>query len=65
MPYTKLTTREIVTLEQNQEFTDTLREIDSNIYGEFRKSDIKDSISRLKEFGIDRFAKKIDELRHA
>lgn len=65
MPYTKLTTREIVTLEQNQEFTDTLRQIDSNIYGEFRKSDIKDSITRLKEFGIDRFAKKIEELRHA
>lgn len=65
MPYTKLTTREIVTLEQNQEFTDTLRLIDSNIYGQFNKSDIKDSLTRLKEFGIDRFARKIDELKHA
>jgi len=65
MPYTKLTTREIVTLEQNKEFTDTLRLIDSNIYGDFRRSDIKESINRLKEFGIDRFTKKVDELKHA
>ena len=65
MPYTKLTTREIVTLDHNQEFTDTLRSMDSNIYGDFKKSDIKDLIVRLKEFGIDRFAKKLDELKHA
>lgn len=65
MPYTKLTTKEIVTLGQNQEFNETLRSIDSNIYGDFQKSDINDLAARLKEFGIDRFAKKIEELKHA
>ena len=65
MPYTKLTTKEIVTLGQNQEFNDTLRSLDSNIYGEFRKSDINELATRLKEFGIDRFARKIEELKHA
>ncbi len=65
MPYTKLTTKEIVTLGENQEFKDTLRMLDSNIYGEFRKTDINQLASRLKEFGIDRFAKKIEELKHA
>ena len=65
MPYTKLTTREIVTFGQNQELKETLRSIDSNIYGEFKKSDINDLAARLKEFGIDRFAKKIEELKHA
>lgn len=65
MPYTKLTTKEIVTLDENQEFNETLRMLDSNIYGEFKKSDIKDLITRLKEFGIDRFAKKIQEVKHA
>lgn len=65
MPYTKLTTREIVTLEQNQEFTDTLRQLDANIYGDFKQSEISQSVDRLKEFGIDRFDKKVDELKHA
>jgi hypothetical protein len=65
MPYTKLTTKEIVILGQNQEFNETLRSLDSNIYGDFKKSDINDLVVRLKEFGIDRFAKKIEELKHA
>ncbi len=64
MPYTKLTTKEIITFEQNQEFKETLRSIDSNIYGEFNKSDINGLVSKLKEFGIDRFIQKIDQLNH-
>jgi len=64
MPYTKLTTKEIVILEQNREFKETLRLIDSNIYGEFKSSDMNGLISKLKEFGIDRFSQKIDELKH-
>ncbi len=64
MPYTKLTTKEIITFEQNQEFKETLRLLDSNIYGEFKKSDINGLVSKLKEFGVDRFIQKIDELNH-
>ena len=64
MPYTKLTTKEIITFEQNQEFKETLRLLDSNIYGEFKKSDINRLVSKLKEFGVDRFIQKIDELNH-
>ena len=65
LPYTKLTTREIVTLEQNQEFKETLRSIDSSIYGEFKGTDINSLVIKLKEFGIDRFIRKVDELKHA
>ena len=65
MPYTKLTTREIVTFDQNEELKETLRSLDSNIYGEFRKADISDLAVKLKEFGIDRFAKKMEEVKHA
>jgi len=64
LPYTKLTTREIVTIDQNQEFTDTLKNMDSNIYGNYKSADIKNLVVRLKEFGIDRFSKKIKELKH-
>jgi hypothetical protein len=65
LPYTKLTTKEIVTLEQNFEFEETLRGLDSNIYGEYNSSDISRLITKLKEFGIDRFIKKVEELKHA
>ena len=64
LPYTKLTTKEIVTLEQNNEWSETLRSMDSNIYGNYRGSDIIDLVKRLKEIGIDRFSKKIEELKH-
>lgn len=65
MPYTKLTTREIVTFDHNEELNETLKSLDSNIYGEFKKGDIGHLAIRLKEFGIDRFAKKIEEVKHA
>ena len=65
MPYTKLTTKEIVTLEDNQEFKETLRQMDSNIYGEYKSTDIKELVTKLKEFGIDRFSQKVKELKHA
>lgn len=65
MPYTKLTTKEIVTLEQNQEFNEILRSIDSNIYGKYKSAVVHDLVPKLKSFGIDRFTRKIDELKHA
>ena len=65
LPYTKLTTKEIVTLEENSEFKETLRGLDANIYGEYKITDISQLIVKLKEFGIDRFAKKLEELKHA
>ena len=64
LPYTKLTTKEIVTLEQNQELSDTLRGMDSNIYGNYQNSEISNLVKRLKEIGIDRFSKKVEELKH-
>lgn len=64
LPYTKLTTKEIVTLEQNQELSATLRGMDSNIYGNYQNSEISNLVKRLKEIGIDRFSKKVEELKH-
>lgn len=65
MPYTKLTTREIVTFHENNDFKETLQTMDSNIYGEYKSSDINRLVTKLKEFGIDRFIQKIDEVKHA
>ena len=63
MPYTKLTTKEIVTIEDNQEFRDTLSNLDLNIYGHFQPNDIHDLSDRLKQFGEDRYQQKVEEIR--
>jgi len=65
MPYTKLTTREIVTLQENDDFKETLRTMDSNIYGKYKSTDINGLVTKLKDFGIDRFSQKIEEVKHA
>ena len=65
MPYTKLTTREIVTFQENSDFKETLQTMDSNIYGRYNSTDINGLVTKLKEFGIDRFIQKIDEVKHA
>ncbi len=64
MPYTKLTTKEIVTIEENQEFKDTLKLMDRNIYGRFNAPSVDQLSTKLKEFSIDRYQKKIEELKH-
>lgn len=65
LPYTKLTTKEIVTIEENLEFRETLRSMDSIIYGQFNGQTVMELISKLKGFGIDRYQQKIQELKHA
>lgn len=65
MPYTKLTTREIVIFQENNDFKETLQTMDSNIYGEYKSTDINGLVTKLKELGIDRFIQKIDEIKHA
>jgi len=64
LPYTKLTTKEIVTINQNKEFQETLRSIDSSIYGEFSHADMNSLVTQLMEFGIDRYGQKIDDIKH-
>lgn len=64
MPYTKLTTKEIVTIEDNQEFRDTLSNLDLNIYGRFEPNDIHELSDRLKQFGEDRYQQKVGELKN-
>ena len=64
LPYTKLTTREIVTIEDNEEFKDTLKSMDRNIYGQFNAPAVDQLSSKLKEFSVDRYLRKIDQLKH-
>lgn len=64
MPYTKLTTKEIVTIEENQDFKETLKLMDRNIYGQFNAPSVDELSTRLKEYSIDRYQRKIEELRH-
>jgi len=64
LPYTKLTTKEIVTIEENQEFKDTLKLMDRNIYGQFNAPSVDQLSTKLKEYSIDRYQKKIEELKH-
>ncbi len=65
LPYTKLTTKEIVTIEDNQDYRDTLRSMDSNIYGRFHSNVVDQLSTQLKEYSINRYLQKREEVKHA
>jgi hypothetical protein len=61
-PYTKLTTREILKLVQNDQIRESLRSIDRTIYGNHSVS--PQSFENLKAFAEDEFRKKMEEVMH-
>lgn len=61
-PYTKLTTRETLRLEKDEQLGRTLRTLDAAIYGSSRE--VKDSLEQLRGFADQRFNKKMEEVKH-
>lgn len=61
-PYTKLTTRETVRIENNEALGKNLHSIDGAIYG--HNTRVVESLESLKQFADQRFGKKVEEVRH-
>jgi hypothetical protein len=61
-PYTKLTTRETTQMENNEGLGRNLHSIDGAIYG--HNTRVLESLESLKQFADQRFAKKLEEVKH-
>jgi hypothetical protein len=61
-PYTKLTTRETVRIENNEDLGKNLHSIDGAIYG--HNTRVIESLESLKQFADQRFGKKVEEVKH-
>ena len=62
MPYTKLTTRETTLLENNELLGKNLHSIDGAIYG--HNTTVIEPLENLKQYADQRFAKKLEEVKH-
>ena len=62
MPYTKLTTRETVRIENNEALGRNLHSIDGAIYG--HNTRVVEALENLKQFADQRFGKKIEEVKY-
>ncbi len=61
-PYTKLTTREVVKMENDASLGDTLKLVDNAIYG--NQTAVAEPLKSLKKIAEQRFTKKINQIRH-
>jgi hypothetical protein len=61
-PYTKLTTRETIQMERDEKLGISLKTIDRSIYGS--QASVHESWEELKKFAIERFQKKVEEIKH-
>ena len=55
IPYTKLTTREIINIQQNSSLEETLKSIDKNIYSTVTVSALQNDFEFLKDYSLDRY----------
>lgn len=62
IPYTRFTTKEIVSLEQHQSIQEALRSIDRRIYGRVPSKEVNEYFT-LKSFSEDQYLKKLEELK--
>lgn len=61
-PYTKLTTREVISMEADAGMGTSLKQIDNAIYG--HQTSVIDPLESLKKIAEERFTKKIEQLKH-
>ena len=55
IPYTKLTTKEIIKIQQNTSLEETLKSIDRNIYSTVTMSALQNDFEFLKDYSLDRY----------
>ena len=65
VPYTKLTTREVIILQQNSSLEGTLKSIDRNIYSKAAASALQNDFDFLKDYAIDRYNHRTEVIKNA
>ena len=63
-PYTKLTSKEIVSLSQASEIADQLKVIDGHIYGGNKSTDTKSPFKFLLDFSVEQFNNRTKEIKN-
>ena len=61
-PYSKLTTKEILTIEQNRHFKETLKSLDRNIYDRLDAVHLVELFDNLQDFGQQRFTQRLERI---
>lgn len=64
IPYTKLTTREIVRNEENEYLKAALKNIDRNIYGRSIDKELFRHFETLEDISLEKYRKKVEEVSH-
>ncbi len=64
VPYTKLTTREIVRNEENEHLKSALKNIDRNIYGRILDKELFRYFETLEDISLEKYRKKVEEVSH-
>ena len=65
IPFTKLTTKEIVQLQQNSSLEETLKSIDRNIYSTVIANALQNDFEFLKDYSLDRYNHVTEVIRNA
>lgn len=65
VPYTKLTTKEIIQIQKNSSLEETLKSIDKNIYSRLAVSALQNDFEFLKDYSIDRYNHVTEEIKNA
>ena len=65
LPYTKLTTKEIIQVQKNSSLEETLKSIDRNIYSPIAVTALQNDFEFLKDYSIDRYNHVTEEIKNA
>lgn len=65
IPYTKLTTKELVTIQKNASLEETLKSIDRSIYSKIKIEVLQDDFDFLKDYATDRYNHITEDIRNA
>lgn len=65
VPYTKLTTKELVGMQGNQSLEETLKSIDQSIYSQIQMKDLQNDFDFLRDYSTDRYQHVTEEIKNA
>ncbi|RKQ51745.1 hypothetical protein BXY85_2777 [Roseivirga pacifica] len=65
IPFTKLTTKEILKIQENSALEETLKSIDRSIYSKVEVTALQDDFDFLKDYSIDRYNHVTEQIRNA
>jgi hypothetical protein len=63
-PYTKLTTKELISLHADQRLKENLRSIDRYIYGDIKDKPLHENFDKLLEYSIERYDVRLNEMKN-